>query len=161
MSYSKGIILKYSNHLKTKGSQSQSLLSVGITLATSWARYPTKKTGTVKITTKYCTNSGLTAFVQFKMANTSFERKPISGLLLHLNVNLPTIINAIFCLSLLPPSGICAGLVSFWSLALVLLALAASIFVALCVCAVFLVWSLGLTGQSSRPAFGGRLTFVR
>ena len=25
----------------------------------------------------------------------------------------------------------------------------------------FLFWLLGLTGQSSRPAFGGRLTFVR
>ena len=34
-------------------------------------------------------------------------------------------------------------------------------FIALCVCAAFSVWLLWLTGQSSRPAFGGRLTFVR
>ena len=57
--------------------------------------------------------------------------------------------------------GRCASFKIFWPLALVLLALAASVFVALCVCAAFSVWPLWLTGQSSRPAFGGRLTFFR
>ena len=57
--------------------------------------------------------------------------------------------------------GRCASFKRFWPLAPVLLALAASVFVALCVCAAFLVWLLRLTGQSSRPAFGGRLTFFR
>ncbi len=57
--------------------------------------------------------------------------------------------------------GRCASFKLFWPLAPVLPALAASVFVALCVCAAFSVWLLRLTGQSSRPAFGGRLTFVR
>ena len=57
--------------------------------------------------------------------------------------------------------GRCASFKIFWPLALVLLALAASVFVALCVCAAFSVWPLWLTGQSSRRAFGGRLTFFR
>ena len=52
----------------------------------------------------------------------------------------------------------CASFKLFWPLAPVLLSLAASVFVALCVCAAFSVWPLWLTGQSSRPAFGGRLT---
>ena len=43
----------------------------------------------------------------------------------------------------------------------ILLALAAFVFVALCVYAAFSVWLLRLTGQSSRFAFGERLTFVR
>ncbi len=54
------------------------------------------------------------------------------------------------------------------ALALILRALTASVFVALCVCAfvrlcvcaAFLVWPLWLTGESSRFAFGERLTFV-
>ena len=48
--------------------------------------------------------------------------------------------------------GRCVGFKHFWPLVPVLLALAASVFVA------FSVWPLWLTGQSSRPAFGGRLT---
>ena len=91
-------------------------------------------------------------------------------------VSLPAIINAMvyspaFTFSSIYPLGFCrvpgcafgrcASFKIFWPLAPVLLALAASVFVALCVCAAFSVWPLRLTGQSSRFAFGERLTFVR
>lgn len=55
----------------------------------------------------------------------------------------------------------CIGLRLNPAIALILRALTASVFVALCVCAALLVWPLWLTGQSSRFAFGERLTFVR
>ncbi len=65
----------------------------------------------------------------------------------------------------------CAGSKPFWPLALVQQALPAIIFQALRrlrgavlfrgLCPSSIQWFLGLTVQSSRPAFGGRLTFVR
>ena len=82
-------------------------------------------------------------------------------------------------LGFLPCAGLRLGALRnfklFWPLALVQLALAAIIFQALrrlrgavlfrsvrpsSTCD-FPFWLLGLTVQSSRPAFGGRLTFVR
>ena len=71
--------------------------------------------------------------------------------------------------------GRCASFKPFWPLPLVQLALVAIIFQALrrfrgavlfrslrpSSSWGFPFWLLGLTGQSSRPAFGGRLTFVR
>ena len=69
----------------------------------------------------------------------------------------------------------CAGFKPFWPLALAQRAPPAIIFQAVCRLRGALLfrglrpssiwgfpfWLLGLTGQSSRPAFGGRLTFVR
>ena len=71
--------------------------------------------------------------------------------------------------------GCCASFKLFWPLALVQQALPAIIFQAVrrfrgallfrssraSPIQGFLFWLLGLTVQSSRPAFGGRLTFVR
>ena len=71
--------------------------------------------------------------------------------------------------------GRCAVFKPFWPLALVRQAPPAIIFQAVCRLRGALLfrglrpssiwgfpfWLLGLTGQSSRPAFGGRLTFVR
>ena len=71
--------------------------------------------------------------------------------------------------------GRCVGFKPFWPLALAQLSLVAIILQALrrlggavlfrglrpSSIQQFLFWLLGLTVQSSRPAFGGRLTFVR
>ena len=82
-------------------------------------------------------------------------------------------------LGFLPCAGLRLGVLRhfklFWPLALVQQALSAIIFQAVCRLGGALLfrglrsssiwgfpfWLLGLTVQSSRPAFGGRLTFVR
>ena len=90
-------------------------------------------------------------------------------------VSLLAIICTMLGLSLLPPSGICAGLgfssgFAFWRCANLQLFLPALRRLGYAVLFRGLrpspawglpFWPLGLTGQSNRPAFGGRLTFVR